>query len=154
MNQVTIIPDTNIEAPLTKDILLSIGAEIAEQLTRRGFHAPLSIGVGYRRDQEPYIKLESEPFQTVPVIFKEIRICQFSSTLAQDTSPDAVTARETDSTRDYWSVWIDVHVAYEHFPNGSNGCTLFNFHCSFKAGETLDEYGHADRVRLWNVRIS
>jgi hypothetical protein len=61
------------------------------------------------------IKIESEPFQTVPVIFEELRIIAFGSKVA-----------ENESNHDIKEFWVDVNVSFACFDSGTNCTSLFS----------------------------
>jgi hypothetical protein len=100
-----------------------ISESIRIALLQRGFTAPLTITQDVNRSKEPCIKVKSEPFQTVPVIFKSIWIDDFGSSIRP------LTDENKEPVPDMLSVWVCVHVSYEHFPNGSNGCAVFHYTC-------------------------
>lgn len=109
LNSISGLSETTIE---------SIRSHIQTELTKRGFHAPVKLE-GHTHHRAGYmLKLTSEPFQTAPVIFKEIRIGDFGSWVKQD---------EEHTQR--LLVSIRVNAAYEHFTGGSNGCELFTLRC-------------------------
>lgn len=82
---------------------------IKNELTKRGFHAPFTLKIEKNR-----IKIESEPFQTVPVIFKELRIIVFGSNV-----------KENESNHDIKEFWVDIDVSFTLFNSGTNGASLF-----------------------------
>ena len=97
------------------EIALQKIKEIVEiELLKRGFTAPITLGVDTKKI--PHIIIDSEPFQTTPVIFKQITIQNFGGSL-QKQDDDIV------------SVWIPINVGYKHFDHGTNGCKLFTFFC-------------------------
>lgn len=139
-----------IEKIATPDVVEAIRQGIATELLKRGFTSPITAELEERpRGNEWFIAIEGEPFQTVPVLFAAIQVRNFSSSLQPSKDEKAIEARgRAENPVDIWSVWIDVNVRYEHFGSGSNGCTLFNYHASFRAGD------EGEYVRLFDVRIS
>lgn len=139
-----------IEKICTPDVLEAIRTAIGIELLKRGFTAPITLGLKNARPADDsgewYITLESEPFQTTPVLFREIQVQHFSSTLRQDTSPEANEAR-TERGWDSWKVWISVNARWEVFSGGSNGTTLFDFTCLFKAGD------EGSGVRIYDIGV-
>lgn len=103
---------------LDKDVLAEIQGHIQTELTRRGYHAPVTLT---QEGDKNRLYLTSEPFQTTPVIFRELRISEFGATARKETvekDKDEVTA-----------VYIGVNVRWKHFDGGENGTRLFTFTC-------------------------
>lgn len=100
---------------------------IQTELLKRGFTSKIipikekEIKSGSNR-----ITFESEEFNTVPVIFKRIHIREFTSSVNLEEIK-----REDDSILLKKSIHIGIHVSYEHFGMGSNGCGLFNLNGHF-----------------------
>lgn len=87
---------------------------IATELLKRGFTARLSVERKTSRSGNEYLEITSAPFQTVPVIMKEIFI---------DSRIDSRADGEG------FKVGGRVGVRYNHFGGGSNGTELFHFSC-------------------------
>jgi hypothetical protein len=116
----------NTNKNLCPETLELIKEAISVNLIKRGFHAPIELTGGMdRRGFEYKLALTSEPFQTTPVLFKEIRISDFGSWVKSDTT-DA-------ESEGLLNVGVRVHVSYEHFDGGRNGCELFTFTCQVRA---------------------
>ena len=101
---------------------------IQTELLKRGFTAPIinfEEEEGRRGGQNRLI-FHTEPFNTVPVIMKKIQVDNFSSSLAQKEL-----LREDETKYIETSFWISVHVSYEHFTGGTNGCELFQISGKF-----------------------
>lgn len=113
---------------LTENTLNKLKDIIATELLKRGFTAPLTLSIDsiYKNslDHGSRIKLESASFQTTPVIFKDIKVCNFGG---------ALTPKEDGMI----SVWIPVNVKYQLFGGGTNGCELFTLWCEID-GEYID----------------
>lgn len=91
---------------------------IQVELLKRGFHAKItSFKEAEGRNGKNYLEFQTETFQTTPVIFKSVRINNFSSSIS-----DVI-------DKMFRRVWVQVHVSYEHFDRGSNGCCLFDLFC-------------------------
>ena len=93
---------------------------IQDELTKRGIFAKIAI-----LEEKPtnstsrhLIELQTECFQTTPVIFKRLRVSNFGTCV-----------NKSETIEDCHEVWISVNYEYEHFDGGSNGCLLFNFYC-------------------------
>ena len=101
------------------------------ELLKRGFTAKLiefneiegRTGDHYG-ETKTMIELNSEPFQTIPVIFKEIKITNFSTSVKKSiiTNSDKTIVPIT-------RVWIQIYASYELFDGGSNCTALFEFRC-------------------------
>lgn len=82
---------------------------IKTELTKRGFHTPFNVKIENKK-----IIIESEPFQTIPVLFKEISIISFGSKIEDNVDLPRIK-----------NFWVNVNVQYKHFDGGTNGCNLF-----------------------------
>lgn len=119
---------------------IDIKNAIQTELLKRGFHTPI-VKIHEKENQpktKNFIKFYTEPFQTTPVLFKEITIQEFASGFFEEK------IRTAESTKTYYGLMIQVYVVYNHFDGGSNGCKLFDFRA------TLDENG----IDIFNIRIS
>lgn len=115
--------EETILKPVTMGRILQ---EVSDELAKRGFHAAISLKQETYRNGSQGFKIQSTDFQTTPVIFKNIQLTAFNANLKQDGAN--------------YRVWIAVHVSYEHFGGGSNGCKLFDFTC------TINPASHSDGV--------
>ena len=106
---------------LTEENISVIKETIQTELLKRGITAPIIKIEEHIRNGTHRIELQTEPFQTYPVIFKKLWVDNFS------TSINIKKYEETDV--EYYKVWISVYCSYEHFNGGSNGCKLFDFLC-------------------------
>lgn len=105
---------------LSESQLEKVKSFIQVELLKRGFLAPITTFKEVEgRYEKHYFELETESFQTVPVIFQEIRISNFSTGIGDEE------VRVVSKVR-VRPIWISVHVSYKHFDGGSNGCKLFD----------------------------
>lgn len=97
--------------------LEKIQEKIQIELLKRGFMAQIKVEVNSRYK---HVNVLSEPFQTTPVIFKSIIIDNFGGSIkkVEETLNNSI------------EVWIPIHISYEHFDLGTNGCALFSFTCT------------------------
>jgi len=118
-----------------EDVKYQIKEIIETELLKRSYTCKIArIEVEYDRYGKLRFIVESEYFQTMPVIFKTLRIESFGSWLSKETIKD------TDNFR--FVVTIDLHNSYTHFGGGSNGCGLFNIRLfiSENGRVTLDNF--------------
>jgi len=102
----------------------SIQKLIQTELLKRGFTAPIkSFEEVKSRSGGNHFEFHTEGFQTTPVLFKSIRVANFSSSVVKEKFK-ILEDSEKEETR--LRVWISVHVDYEHFGGGRNGCKLFD----------------------------
>ena len=102
----------------------SIQEKIQIELLKRGFTAQIvNFEEVSGRGNDTRLEFNTTSFQTVPVIFKEIIVCNFSSSLVEEqiTNENGI----FNTVR----VWLSVHVSYKSFEGGSNGNKLFDFTC-------------------------
>ena len=101
-----------------KDALQEI---IQTELLKRGFQVPIESFEEEIGDQGGHsIGFQTEPFQTTPVLFKEIRVVTFSKSLKQEKL-------KNDAGDDYTvtKFWMTIHASYTVFSGGTNGTQLF-----------------------------
>lgn len=111
--QLEIIKD-NIQIELTKRCITASIIKIEE--------VPVKMNNSSTR-----IELKTEKFQTVPVIFKELWLESYNS---------SVSLLEDNSSVE---VWLGIYYSYKHFNGGSNGCKLFTLNCQcFDVDEVSD----------------
>lgn len=114
----------------TPEQRMIITQEIEKALTRRGFHVSIRIQEELAQIKTRNIlKVESDEFQTTPVLFESIRIENFSSGFF-----------EHEKKRGFI---IQIHAMYKHFNGGQNGVELF----------TIRGYLAPDRLLIYNVTI-
>lgn len=89
---------------------------IQTELLKRGFLAKIVRFEEVSGRYEPRLEFETESFQTTPVIFKSIKVENFSSSITKEEGVDGSIL---------YRIWISVHVSYETFEGGSNGTKLF-----------------------------
>jgi len=122
-----------------------IKSAIQTELLKRGFLTPINIVFNEKRK---LLEIHSESFQTVPVIFKSIKIDNFGGSIIIDnTLPKYVSSNNEIEveTEQELQIWIPIHVSYKHFDGGQNGCSLFNFTCKIKA---------KDKDRIYSISIN
>ncbi len=96
---------------------------IQTELLKRGFHAPITVTE--QVDKNPRVLVTSENFQTTPVLFKNIKIVNFSGNI-EEVEQDFTGINNKKETKTIIKFWIPVQVRYEHFDLGGNGSRLFN----------------------------
>jgi hypothetical protein len=123
--------------------LKAIKEIITDELLKRGFIAPFESFEETIDDRSGKHRLfiQSEKFQTVPVLFKEIRVEAFSSSVSMevvDSGPEGDSKCAIKS----WSA--SIHVDYKHFDGGTNGSRLFGI-----SGKFYDEdyWGQEFKIR-------
>lgn len=119
--------------PISQTIMDLIQGRIKDELTKRGFTAPIRLTQQLDRRGEVKLVLGSQPFQTVPVLFREIRIADFGTSWTPDTVKVGAM---------FFS--IRVHAMYDHFSGGSNGCELF----------TIQGNAHPDHDDIYTVTVN
>lgn len=106
--------NTEVTINITDTVIKKVETFLTDELLKRGFTAPITVG--YNEDREA-LTLTSQPFQTVPVIFKSINIAHFNSAISY----------KKDENGEHLHVWMPIHVDYRHFDGGTNGARLFEF---------------------------
>jgi hypothetical protein len=103
----------------TEEQLLDIKQFIQHELTKRGFHAKISEFKENRSIHKDYnlFILETEHFQTTPVIFKQLSIGNFGGKI-EVTKVDGY-------DKDQIVFRIPIQAYYDHFDLGRNNCRLF-----------------------------
>jgi len=104
-------------------LLKNIKDRLEEEILKRGVNAKIDeIELDDSKKGYERINFSTENFQTSPVMFKELCITNFSSSLNYKD------VERSDKTRfTYLEIWIQVYYSYKHFGGGSNGCTIFDF---------------------------
>ena len=107
----------------TNNALASSGTQqsiidaVQTELVKRGFNAKLSAEFKTARDFSQFLEITSEPFNTVPVIMKEIKITgRISASTEEGNAVIKIAGR--------------IGVEYSHFGGGRNGTELFNIRMS------------------------
>lgn len=101
---------------------------LSDELLKRGFTAPITVleeRVNHRG--EVSLIMETESFNTVPVLFRTIKVASFSSSI-----------NETPYLRDgedVLSIWMQINVFWKHFDIGQNESNLFTFKAEFVSGD-------------------
>jgi hypothetical protein len=106
----------NTLANLSSATIENITVAIQTELLKRGFTAPLSAKEKGTGERGYHFDITSQPFNTVPVIMKEITI------------EARVWVSESDR-KNILNVGTRVDVRYSHFSGGTNGTELFTFYC-------------------------
>ena len=102
---------------------------IQTELLKRGFHTPITKFEVVERRGSKKLGLLTAPFQTTPVIFKELKIENFSSYITEKSL-----VREDGKEVFFLEAGLSVYVNWEHFDSGTNGCRLFSISCRFFEG--------------------
>lgn len=87
---------------------------IEDELAKRGYHAPLTrfeVASMSNNNKREVLKITSEDFNTIPVLFKRLYVYNFSGSIKV----------EGNLTK----LWIPVHVGWENFNGGHNATSLF-----------------------------
>jgi len=98
-------------------VTTSIKDQLQMELMKRGITAPITVELKEWRRGGVYFEVTSQPFQTVPVLFKEITVNNFNGHMWQEEGEQEYRIRFS----------IAVHASYTHFDGGSNGVKLFGF---------------------------
>ena len=114
---------------------------IQTELLKRGFLAPIIQFEELDTKSGPRFEFKTEQFQTVPVIMKAIQVDNFGSSIRKEKFK-----REDGTEIEFNSFWISVHVSYEHFSGGTNGCKLFDVHGKFVVDDKEYE-------RVWDLKV-
>ncbi len=136
---------------LPVSILTTVAENISTELIKRGFPS-VTASQDTRETRYPRIDIVSEKFNTTPVIMKSIQIDNFGGAIS--TRTEEYISKENDKSvikeREIISIWIDVHVSYEHFSGGTNGTALFTYNAK------LAEYDYTEnetRLEIFNEVI-
>ena len=111
---------------LTTGQINSLKNFVQDELLKRGFTAKITTFEEIISRGSHYINFETESFQTVPVIFKSLKVASFSTSVSQ-----AVLENESGVTYTKTNVWITISTRTKSFDGGSNGTNLFQFNCAF-----------------------
>ena len=95
---------------IKKEVLEYIISDLQVSLMRLGINAKLSVNTKKDYRGSDYLAIESEEFQTMPVMFKKVYL----------TGTIAVTDEKEDST----IISIRLHYNWHSFGGGSNGTEL------------------------------
>ena len=104
------------EKILTEGNILKIKEYLQIELLKRGISAPITFIEEVATPTRNGINFETENFQTIPVMFKSLKVTQFGSNVYNAT---------LDNGRECVEVVINVSYSYHHFSGGSNFCELF-----------------------------
>ena len=106
------------------------------ELLKRGITAPIVKFEEEIYKSSHYIKFKTEPFQTIPVIFKNILVDSFSTSVLKKPKSELREGVE----REYIYVWISVHFSWELFNGGTNGTTIFDITFNIFGDTEYDVY--------------
>ena len=98
---------------LSNQVLDYIINDVETTIHRLGINAQLSIEVEKDYRGNEYEKLVSTSFQTMPMLFKDIRL-----------DGNIAIRDKVDAPNDFLEVYIYLYYYYHTFDNGSNGHTL------------------------------
>ena len=98
---------------LSKQVLDYIINDVETTIHRLGINAQLSIEVEKDYRGNEYEKLVSTSFQTMPMLFKDIRL-----------DGNIAIRDKVDASNDFLEVYVYLYYYYHTFDNGSNGHTL------------------------------
>ena len=103
------------------------------ELLKRGFLAPIKEVVESEgRRGGNYLEFETENFQTTPVIFKQINVANFNSTLREE-----FVENENGKFR-VLRFWMTISARYTNFDGGTNGSNIFAISGEFFGTNGLD----------------
>lgn len=127
---------------LSEENLKSIKETIRVELLKRGFTASIvKLEENVSKYNKRSIDLQTEEFQTTPVLFKRIVIHSFSSNVSIESKKNL----NPVLAGDYIHVWISVNVSYINFDGGKNGSELFDI--------VFNVFGDKEHdVKLYNIR--
>lgn len=108
--------NTNIQ--LLPSTIKTLQDFIKDNLTKRCINVPIKLDYSVETGRFDII---SEKFNTVPVIFKELELMVWSSSISDEQT--------NDSLRKYREVFINVHVKMSSFYLGRNAEKLFHIEC-------------------------
>ena len=98
---------------LSKQVLDYIINDVETTIHRLGINAQLSIEVEKDYRGNEHAKLVSTSFQTMPMLFKDIRL-----------DGNIAIRDKVDAPNDFLEVYVYLYYYYHTFYNGSNGNTL------------------------------
>ena len=102
----------------TQEQLNELSIVIGTELLKRGFVAKIETIEEKVNRGNHSIKLESEDFQTTPVLFRNLKVIAFNSAVFE-------TEDEQKDNKVVVGFHIGVYVAYTHFSLGGNSSELF-----------------------------
>ena len=117
---------------LSKQVLDYIINDVETTIHRLGINAQLSIEVEKDYRGNEYEKLVSTSFQTMPMLFKDIRL-----------DGNIAIRDKVDAPDDFLEVYVNLDYYYHTFDNGSNGHTLGSivFEVDKRTNEKMIENG-------------
>lgn len=118
-----------MELVSTKEVRETIKETIQTELLKRGFTAKIVEFEEVKGRSSTRFKFITEPFQTVPVLFKNIVVGEFSSGIKVD---EEMTEKHGQK---FYSFYIGVNVHYEHFDMGRNSSSLFSISGTFNLND-------------------
>lgn len=100
------------------------------ELLKRGF----IVDVTCTPTKDNSFKIKTTTFQTTPVLFKQVWIESWNVFVKE---------KENDKGIKYTDYNISIHVCYEHFDGGRNGCNLFSI--------TLRSFENWSRISILSI---
>ena len=113
-----------------KETYEQIAELIRIELLKRGF----IVDVTCTPTKDNSFKVKTSSFQTTPVLFKEVWIESWNVFVEE---------KENDKGVKYTDYNMSIHVCYEHFDGGRNGCDLFSI--------TLRSFENWSKVRILSI---
>ena len=114
---------------LNEECLDQMQAFIQRELLKRGIMAKITnLYEADPRGRNSYITLESELFQTIPVMFESVKICNFGTSVRQSEEDDTIV-----------NVYVGVAVKLAGFKCEAGRFTLFDIYFSVSPGEKYVE---------------
>ena len=128
---------------LSKQVLDYIINDVEITIHRLGINAQLSIEVEKDYRGNEYEKLVSTSFQTMPMLFKDIRL-----------DGNIAIRDKVDAPNDFLEVYVYLYYYYHTFDNGSNGHTLGRivFEVDKRTNEKMKESGKESNYTSMIVR--
>jgi len=122
----------NFTEEIKSEILDKVIGILEEEMLKRGVTAKIENIQFEKGRVGQYISFKSEPFQTQPVIFKNIIIENMNGLIKKDE----------DTHRETYTVVLPACYTYSHFSGGFNGCQMFTLF--FK----IDEDGYIFDIKV------
>lgn len=105
---------------IKQNTLTELKERIRIEILKRSITADFTLT--YDADTQR-LNLQSDYFQTMPVIFKSLQLQDFSSSV-RHLHQHQISTNETIDYEHY-AIYLQVSVRYENFDRGTNGTTLF-----------------------------
>lgn len=115
-----------------EETLKQIAEFIRIELLKRGF----VVDVTCEPTKDYKFRVKTSSFQTVPVLFQKVWIESWSVHCEE---------KENGKGDIYMEYYVSLHVCYEHFDGGRNGCNLFSM--------TFRKFDDYDRVMVVSIKL-